>query len=108
MAGQEAAKKRSAPLFKSLRKNGMVSVSEGVIDDLPSLLVGHALLVDENTEQLNSGDGRVGVVKLDLVFGSEMGPIFSVVFLIATNNITHRSRTEEVLLLQAKFLASLR
>lgn len=49
----------------------------------------------------------MGVIKLDLILGCELGPILIVSLLVAPNNVAHGSRAEEILLLQAKLLAAL-
>ena len=47
------------------------------------------------------------VVELNLVLGGELRPVVGVVLLVATNDVTKGGGTEEVLLLQAKLLATL-
>lgn len=85
----------------------MVSVSKSVVDNFPSTVVIHQLFVNQDAHQLYGSDGRMGVIKLDLILGCELGPILVVSLLVAPNNVAHGSRAEEVLLLQAKLLAAL-
>jgi len=76
----------------------VVSVREGVVDDVPGCLVGQLLFIDEDPEQLNSTDGRVGVVELNFVKLRELSPI-RVSLLESADDVIQRGRTEEILLL---------
>ena len=49
----------------------------------------------------------MGVVELDLVFGSELRPIVWVVLFVSSDDVTDGGTAEEVLLLQTQFLSSL-
>lgn len=84
----------------------MIRVCEGVVNYLPSIIITKFLFVEQDAQQLNRGDGGVGVVELYLIFFCELGPVCAVNLFIATNYVTHRGRTEEVLLLEAQFFAN--
>ena len=85
----------------------MVSVSEGVIYYIPSVVVTHHFFINLNAQQLYGSDRRVGVIKLDLILSCELRPVVFMIFFVAPNNVAHRCRAEEVLLLQTKLLAAL-
>ena len=95
------------PLLQSLWQNGMVGVGIGVLDDAPCLVIWHLLFVQEDSQKLNDGDGRMCIVKLDLVFLSELGPVIWMVLLISSDDVTDGGTAEEVLLLQTELLSCL-
>lgn len=78
----------------------MVCVRKRVIDNLPSLGVAHLLDIDQDAEQLDRSDGRMGIVELDLVFLSKFRPVVAMLDLVPAYNILDRRRAEEVLLLE--------
>lgn len=51
----------------------MVSVGEGVVNDVPGLLEREHLLIDQNSQKLNGGNGWMSIVKLDLVLVRKHG-----------------------------------
>ena len=77
----------------------MVSVCKSVVHYGPCLSVVKLLLIKENSEKLNCGDGWVSIIELDLIFGSKLSPIIGVIFLVASNYIAKRGTAEKVLLL---------
>lgn len=95
---EQALNKRDSPSLKSLGKNGVIGVSEGVIDDFPSLLVGLLLFIDQNAQQLNRSDTRVRVIELDLILSSKLAPVITVVLLVSADNVTKGSSYKEILL----------
>ena len=51
----------------------MVSIREGVVNDVPGLLEREHLLIDQNSQQLNGGNGWMSIVKLNLVLVGKHG-----------------------------------
>ena len=51
----------------------MVSVGEGVVNDVPGLLEREHLLIDQNSQKLNGGNGWMSIVKLNLVLIGKHG-----------------------------------
>lgn len=84
----------------------MISVGEGVVDNVPGLLVGKLFLVDQNSEELDSADSRVSIVKLNLIKFGELSPIGVRLFKSA-DDVMQGSCTEEILLLQSELLTLL-
>ena len=85
----------------------MVGVGIGVLDDAPCLVIWHLLFVQEDSQKLNDGDGRMCIVELDLVFLSELGPVIWMVLLVPSDDVTDGGTAEEVLLLQTELLSCL-
>ena len=48
----------------------------------------------------------MSIVELDLVLVRELGPVISMILLVAANNVTERSSAEEVLLLQSQLFTA--
>ena len=53
----------------------MVSISEGMVYDVPGLIPRKSLLINQDSEKLNSSDSRMSIVKLDLVLLWELVPV---------------------------------
>ena len=51
----------------------MVSIGEGVVNDVPGLLKREHLLIDQNSQQLDGGNGWMSIVKLNLVLIGKLG-----------------------------------
>ncbi len=91
------------PFFKSLSHNSVVSVSEGLCNDVPSLVPAVSAVIEENTHKLRDSKCRVSIVDVD-------SNLFSEVFECAVNHhvvvydIADRSCTEEVLLSETEAL----
>jgi hypothetical protein len=84
----------------------MVGVGEGVVDDVPCLLVRKLLLVNQNSEKFDGADGGVGIVKLNFVEFGELSPV-SVRLFESADDVMQRGSTEEILLLQSELLTLL-
>ena len=65
----------------------MVSVGEGVVNNVPCLFEGEHLLIDQNSQQLNGTNCWMGVIKLDLVLVCEHGKSVVVSDLISPDDI---------------------
>lgn len=106
MSGKKFLQEGDRPFFESLWQHGMVGVGEGVVDNVPSLSVVQLLFVKEDAQELNSGDGGVRIVELDLVLGGELRPVISVHLLVASDDVSQGGRAEKVLLLQAQLFTA--
>lgn len=84
----------------------MVGVGEGVVHNIPGLLVRELLVINEDPEQLDGTDSRVSIVELNLVELSEMSPVL-VIFFESADDVMQRSRAEEILLLESQLLTLL-
>ena len=84
---QKFAKEGHRPFFKGLWKDRMICVCVSVVHNGPRLSVVKLLFVKENSEKLNCRNGRVGIIELDLVFGSKLSPIVGMILLVASNYI---------------------
>ena len=51
----------------------MISVGESVVNNVPGLLEREHLLIDQNSQQLNGGNGWMSIVKLNLIFVGKHG-----------------------------------
>jgi len=89
----------NGPGLKSLGKNGVVGVSEGLVADSPSFVPIKTLKIDEDTHELSDGDGGMSIVKLDgdIVGDFAEGKLH---LLEAAHDILKSGTAEEVLLLQ--------
>lgn len=109
---QEVLDERDGPLLQSFGQDGVVGVAEGSADDVPGIIEGNVLLIDQDALQLDNSKRRVSVVELDgHVVGYEEG--FSFVaslsalltelaprhpdLLPSSNDVAERSSSPEVL-----------
>jgi hypothetical protein len=58
----------------------VVSVGEGVVHNIPGLLVWQLLIINEDPEELDGADGRVSVVELNLIELGELIPVLVIFF----------------------------
>lgn len=107
MTRKKTANQVDGPLLKGLRKHSMVGIRERVVDDAPGLLKAEHLLIDENTQKLNSGNGRMGIVQLHAVLLGEHSKSVVVLLLISADHVIDGSRAEEVLLLETELLTGI-
>lgn len=84
---QKFLEKSNRPLFESLGQHSMVGVGERVVHNVPGFSVIKLFFVQEDPEQLHSGDCRVSVIELDLVLGGELGPVAFVVLFVASDYV---------------------
>lgn len=99
VSGQQSADEVNRPLLESLWQHSVVGVGEGGAHDSPSFLEGELLLIDQDSQQFNCGDGRVSVVELDSVLLSEGSKSVVVPLLVSADHVVDGGRREEVLLL---------
>ena len=92
------------PLLKRLSHNGVVGVSEGVGNDVPSLLPAVAALVEEYSHQLRDSEGRVSIVDVDSNLLVEVLQC-AVYVHVAHYDIADGSGAHEILLAQTERLA---
>ena len=92
------------PLLERLSHNGVVGVSEGVGNDVPSLLPAVAALVEEYSHQLRDSEGRVSIVDVDSNLLVEVLQC-AVYVHVAHYDIADGSGAHEVLLAQTERLA---
>lgn len=85
----------------------MISVSKSLVNYIPGIKVGEFLFVNQDSEELDGRNTRMSIVKLDLILLGELRPIIGMILLVATNDVTKRGCTEEILLLQTQFLSAL-
>ena len=97
-AGQQGLDEGLGPALQGLGQDGVVGVADGLGDDVPGVLPGVALHVQQDAHQLRDDQGGVGVVDLDDVLFMEVaqGAILGAVL---TDDGLHRGGDEEVLLL---------
>ena len=94
----------NVPLFESLSHNSVVGISEGLCNDVPSLVPAVAAVIEENTHELGDSESRVSIVDVDSYLFSEVFES-TVNVHVGVYDIADRSRTEEVLLSQTEALA---
>lgn len=90
MTGKQFSDKATRPLFQSFGQNSMVSVGEGVVHNIPGLLVGQLLIINEDPEQLDGTNGRVSIVELNLIEGGKLIPVL-VIFFESADDVMKRS-----------------
>ncbi len=83
----------------------MVGVGEHLLGDLKRLVKLHALVVDEQAQQLGDGDHGVGVVELDGVAVRKLGKVVPIHRLIPAQNVLEGCAGKEILLLEAQNFA---
>ncbi len=76
------------PFLKGLWEHSVVGVCECVVDDVPGIAIGELLLINQNSQELDRRDSRMGIVELHLVLFSELRPVISVVLLVAADDVT--------------------
>ncbi len=103
MSGEQVLYHVDTPLLESFRQHCVISVREGVRDDVPCLIISESLNVEQLSEELNGGDDGVSVVHLNLVEFREVVPV-RVVQLETFDDVLDSRAAEEVLLLQTQFL----
>ena len=106
MPGEQLLEQPYRPFFEGLRKDGVVSVTKCVGDNVPSLVPFESLEINQDTLELNNGQRRMGIVQLDGHLVRELSPS-ALRLLEATNNVVQRRSNPEVLLLQAELLAAI-
>ena len=104
---QQLAEHAHRPLLQGLRQQGVVGVGHGAAGDGPGLIPAEAILVHEQAHQFRHGAAGMGVVKLEDVLGGELAEVATVPHHPAVEHILEAGRGEEVLLLEAQFLAVL-
>ena len=103
--GSTRSSREHRPLLQTPPAEGCGWCRPGSWRDLPGLLPGHVLLVDEDAHQLGDSQRRVGVVHLHGRPFPGTGSRSSCVAQIAADDIAHRAGHQEVLLHQAQLLA---
>ena len=66
----------------------MVSVRECVVHNVPSLLVGKSLLIEQDSQQLDCGNSWVSVIELNCILLSEQRPVTFMVDVVSLDNVT--------------------
>jgi hypothetical protein len=64
---KEVGNKINRPFLECLWQDCVVGIGEGMINDLPCAFERKLLLVNQNTEQFDSGNGWMSIVKLNLI-----------------------------------------
>ena len=93
-----------APLFKSLRHDGVVGVVESLLRDLKGFLETYAVFCHKQADKLRYGDSRVSVVELNRVVLREILN-FSACLEVLLEQVVEGGGAEEVLLFQSQQLA---
>lgn len=83
----------------------VVGVGDGLGHDLPCVIEGDVLLVDQDPLQLDNGESRMSVVELDRNVVRELGPRDSNL-LPSSDDVAERGGGPECLLLESELLAS--
>src|ERR1700741_2411544 len=101
MARQYALEQRDGPAFEGFRKQGVVGIGAGRDGDIPGLVPGNVMQVDEDTHQFGNGDAGMRIVELNggLVGKRVDGALGAAVSL---PEVLQRSGDEEILLPQAQ------
>ena len=86
------------PFFQRLAQNGMVRIGEGSADNAPRIVPSHAFLVHQNPHQLRNGNGRMGIVDMNLDIFRNRRKRKSLLLMLAENPLYGR-RNKEILLL---------
>ena len=92
------------PAFERLGHERMVGIIEDVGRDVPGVVPGEVVHVDQQAHHLRDGECGVRVVELDDSGLAEIAQVDLVVFR-AAEEVLERSGDQEILLFQAKFLA---
>ena len=93
--GEEETEDGDIPLLQCLCHDGVVGVSECLLNDLPCLCPLDAVLVNEESHELRDSNNRVCIVELDRVVFCE---IIAVILLVSVDDVLQRCGNEEVLL----------
>ena len=104
---QDALEKRHTPPLQRFRQQRMVGIAESSRDDLPGFLPWQILLVDQEAQQIDDGDGRMGVVELNGDLVGEVVPRIARLLAVAADDVAQRAGDEKILLHEAQFLAVL-
>jgi len=102
---QEVFEEGNGPALESLGQDGVVGVGDGLGHDLPCVIEGDVLLVDQDPLQLDNGESRMSVVELDRNVVRELGPRDSNL-LPSSDDVAERGGGPECLLLESELLAS--
>ena len=68
----------------------MVSVGEGVVNDVPGLLEREHLFIDQNSQKLDGCNGWMSIVKLDLVLIGKHGEPVVMLQFVSPDDIINR------------------
>ncbi len=112
VTGQESAQAAHGPSLQGLLHERVVGVGARAHRDVPRLLPGQALVVDQDTHELRDGERRMRVVELNGHLVREVAEVVAGDFaraelggLEATDDVLESGRAQEVLLLDAQVLA---
>ena len=103
VARQQPLHQLHRPGLQGLGQEGVVGVVQRVGGDVPRILPGEAVPVEEEAHQLRHRDGRVRVVELDRGVVRQ-GPDVAALGHVPGDEILDRRRREEVFLAQAQLL----
>ena len=104
--GNYSLDKSAVPLLKGFLHDGMVGVAEHLLGCLKRLVKGPALVTHYHADKLRQGDNGMGVVHLNAVVVCEI--LHSAKNrLMLSDKISNCGCAEEILLLQAEYLACL-
>ena len=98
---QQLAEQVQRPDLERLRQQRVVGVGHGAGGDVPGLLPGQIVLVDQQTHQFRDRHGRMRVVQLEAVLGLELAEIAPVASHPALQHVLQAGGDEEILLAQA-------
>ena len=100
---KQSGEQLDRPFLKCFSHDGMVRVSNRLRGHFPCIIPLQAFLIQQDTHQLSDSNGRMGIVHLEGCLLIEL-PDIRMESLVMRDRILHRSRDEEILLLQAQFL----
>ena len=107
MARQHALKQRHAPTLQRLWQQRVVRVGERGGDDRPGAVPSEALFVEEDTQELDDRDRRVGIIELHGDFLGEIFPSIAGRAEVAADDVSQRAGDEEILLHKPELFAVL-
>ena len=99
---QQSANEINRPLLKSLWQDSVIGVREGMVSNIPCFLKAQLFFINQDSEQLDGGDGWMRVIQLDFVFLGEKSESIVVSLLISADHIIDGGGAEEVLLLETE------
>jgi hypothetical protein len=105
MPRQDMLKQTDRPLLQRLRQQGVIRIPQCGLRDLPGLLPGEIVFVNEHPHQLGDGHSWMGIIELNGNLRSESlkGGMGTQIFF---DNIPDGAGNEKVLLDEPEFLAS--
>ena len=76
-----------------------------MVANIPCLLKSQLLLINQNSQQLNGGNGWMRIIQLHFVLLRKESKSIIMPLFVSSNHVVDRCRAEEVLLLESELLS---